>query len=245
MNKNMRIYPVLEDEKEKYDILKNNNFKFQEQMLAESKLTVPGVGELVTEKELEELRKCIITSVSASGYPYTQPADDIVKSSLDKRIGELLYTKMNITPSVAATLPMWYFLNIVLLPDVVYWRWGDSPDHFVSIRRNYLGTQWWRYYLFSKNKQTLKVYTTLSDGEIADLYERSRSKGLPNHISEFAEWFEQLDECNATNSRDLFRSVIKLYNSEFSYRLYFTLSEDEKKEIFTQCVKKALSDKIN
>lgn len=240
IEKNMRTFPILENAEAEYEQLVQRSFAFKE--LEVNKLVPLSVGDCVTKTELEELRKTIITVAIPEGYPNTSLSKENA-SLFDKRLGETIYKRMNITSSVASTIPMWQFLNISLVPDVVYWRWGDSKDHFISQRRNYLGTQWNRYYLFSKNEKTLATYQRLDESQIADLYERTSTRGYPDHIANIAMWFEELRDENRTrikNERDLFRKVIPLYNMELGYRLYFALSEEERKEIFTECFYNAI-----
>lgn len=232
----IRVYPVIDDEPEKiYEKLENRRFVFE--ALSENKLVPPGVGDMVLYEELDLLRQNVIALARKYGFgDINHNVGNSLKLKFDKELGSLIYEKMKITPSVAATLPMWQFLNLQLLPDVVFWRWGNSKEHFYSERRNYLGTQWWRYYLFSDSEESLKIYSKLNDAEIAELYERSGSRGLPEHIFEISKWFAQLSRnILIKNEREMFRSVIKRYNAELGFRNYFSLDENDKFSIFKNC----------
>lgn len=237
----IRVYPVIDDEPEKiYEKLESRRFVFEP--LSENKLVPPGVGDMVLYEELDSLRQDTITLARKYGFG-TNNIGSSLKLNFDKELGCLIYEKMNITPSVAATLPMWQFLNLQLLPDVVFWRWGNSKEHFYSERRNYLGTQWWRYYLFSNSEESLRTYSKLNDAEIAELYERSGSRGLPEHIFEISKWFLQLSQTAIIkNEREMFRSVIKKYNAELGFRNYFSLSKEDKYLIFKNCFQTELSN---
>lgn len=237
----IRVYPVIDDEPEKiYEKLESRRFVFEP--LSENKLVPPGVGDMVLYEELYSLRQDTITLARKYGFG-TNNIGSSLKLNFDKEFGCLIYEKMNITPSVAATLPMWQFLNLQLLPDVVFWRWGNSKEHFYSERRNYLGTQWWRYYLFSNSEESLRTYSKLNDAEIAELYERSGSRGLPEHIFEISKWFLQLSQTVIIkNEREMFRSVIKKYNAELGFRNYFSLSKEDKYLIFKNCFQTELSN---
>ncbi len=236
----IRVYPVIDDDPEKlYQKLKDRNFVYEG--LRENKLVPPGVGDLVSFEELMSLRQDVVSlarKYGADGLSKNTAAT--LKLNFDKELGRFLYEKMNITPSVAATLPMWQFLNLQLVPDVVFWRWEDSKDHFYSERRNYLGTQWWRYYLFSDSEESLKIYAKLNDSNIAELYERSGSRGLPDHIVQIAKWFTQLSKnLVLQNERELFRAVIKRYNAELGFRNYFSLEASDRFLIFKNCFDQA------
>lgn len=230
--KNMRVFPVVDDAELRYEELKDRKFQYIN-LPPENRRVIPGVGDVVDDEEMFQIRQSIKSEALKYGFPSKNRISDSVKSDFDKTVGKILFNEMNITPSVAATLPMWHFFSIYLIPDIIFWRWNVSKDHFISPRRNYCGTQWWRYYLFSENAETLEVFHKMSDGDIADLYERAGTSGLPNHITDIAIWFDKLDETNTSiNPRDLKRETIKLYNAELGYRLYYALSTEDRFELF-------------
>lgn len=237
--KNMRMFPVLDDGDSYFEQLTSNGFNYIE---PEEKTFNGGAsGELVTKAELISLRQEIITLCSVYGYPNTEIKDGNTKLQLDRRLGKLLYEKMNITPSVAATLQLWQFLNLVLVPDVVNWRWNGSRDHFLSLRRNYLGTQWWRYYLFLGHEE---LYDNLPESILADLYERSSTRGLPSHVVEIVKWIDEMNNGIENADRTLYREVLKKYNAELGFKLYYVLSEEEKHTMFVNCWKNFYSQKF-
>lgn len=238
--KNMRVFPVVDDGELRYDELKRNNFRYTS-LPPENVRVIPGVGDVVMDEEILDVRKQIVDEASALGFPVKLAISDAAKTKFDKTVGEILFDSMDITPSVAATLPMWHFINIYLIPDIIFWRWGLSSDRFISPRRNYAGTQWWRYYLFSGSEESLDIFDKISEGEIADLYERSGTAGLPDHISDIAIWFDELNNQNGdVRPRDLWRETIKLYNAELGYRLYYSLSPEQRHELFKSSYVKAL-----
>jgi hypothetical protein len=241
IDKNMRVFPVLEDGEDVFDALySSKDFSFK--TLEENKFNGGALGELVTVTELTSLRESIIKLCALYGYPITEIKSADNKLQLDRKLGKLLYEKMNITPSVAATLPLWHFMNLILVPDIVNWRWNGSKDHFISIRRNYLGTQWWRYYLFLGHED---LYNTLPESVLADLYERSSTRGLPNHVIEVVSWIDEMTKGIGNVDRSLYREVLKRYNAELGYRLYFVLSEEDKHTLFINCWNNVSNQKNN
>ena len=144
---NMRTFPIVEDFEKEYQNLVDRNFSYL--IPNENQITTMGIGDTVSREELLNLRSGIIGICQQYGFNSPSETSKNLLTQMDKEIGEYIYKTMNITPSFAATLQIWHFLNLCLIPDVIKWRWGDSKDHFTSTRRNYLGTQWWRYYLFN------------------------------------------------------------------------------------------------
>ena len=79
----------------------------------------------------------------------------------------------------------------------------------------------------------------MSDRDVADLYERTNSRGLPEHIANISLWFDELDKNNVTGkSQELYREVLKEYNAQLAYRLYFSFSVQERFELFSVCYEK-------
>ena len=129
MEEDTRVFPVVDDEDKEYEIVKEKKFIYETP--ASRKLIIPANGDCATIPEMEELRNKLLKIAIPFGYPNMSIKRD-ESSLIDKKIGELLFKEMNITPSVAASLSMWQFLNLYLVPDLVYWRWGDSKDHFTD-----------------------------------------------------------------------------------------------------------------
>lgn len=236
-----RTFPVLEEAYEYFEKAKTVNFKYIP--IPANQLVPLGIGNMVGENELHELRHSIITTAEKYGFPQTKSGD---MAELDKLLGKTIYEKMRITPSVAATIPMWHFINLCLVPDYVFWRFGAVKDHFLSDRRNYFGTQWWRYYLFCIYSDGSSEYSKMTDRNIADLYERHNSCGYPNHMIDIYQWFKDLylnnfeKKTKKLNRDNLFRKTIKIYGSKLSYRFYFSLDENEKRKIFEESFYEAM-----
>ena len=238
----LKSYPVLEDVEKEFEALNERNFAIS--LPEENRIVTLGIGESVSREELFNIRSGIYDICKRYGFENARASrENFQCTNMDKEIGEFIYKTMEITPSVAATLPMWQFLNICLIPDIIKWRWGDSKDHFISARRNYLGTQWWRFHLFSVTKHSIKKYMDMSDRDIADLYERTNSRGLPEHVANISLWFDELDKENVSgNSQKLYREVLKQYNAKLAFRLYFALSTAERFDLFATCYEKCKRD---
>ena len=194
----------------------------------------------------------------AKRYNYPNKLDSEKQLEFDWEVGKLLYTQLNITPSVSATLELWHFFNLKMAPQIVYWRWGASIEHFCDSRRNYFGTQWWRYYLFYE--ATIKdlnntistqmidsiIFEKTDENQIAALYERSYSRGLPGSLFYILKWFYEKSPGLITGKKkELFSSVVKSYKKQLGFRNYFSLSEIDKKNIFSEAFDSCASSFFN
>lgn len=233
----MRVYPIVEEPEEEFKKVESSGFKYE--VTPVNQLIPPGVGDLASQDELLTLRKGVVaiaTRYGFSGNPNTYFSSQKEKNRFDKEVGKFIYEEMDISPSIAATLAMWQFLNLKLIPDVVNWRWKGSKDHFLGIRRNYLGTQWWRYYLFNTSPEALALYNEMSDREIADLYERTNSCGYHGYMSEIAVWFNQLAIVGEVRNPDpLYREVIKMYSASLGNKQFYAFTDSDRRKLFEEC----------
>ena len=242
-----RAFPVIEGIPEQlYAQTVERGFK--DFLPPEKNLSYITTCEKVKRDYLKQFQQELYDGLAQFGYPYQQLKQrDPNNAKIDRWLGKFLYEKMNITPTVAATLGMWQFMNLFMFPSVVYWRWGDVKDRFLGIRRNYFGTQWWRHYFFTKKNETSREYMFMTEDEIVALYERAGTRGLPNQIDNNVLWYRNLCskyQLDHQLSARLYREVIKRYNAELGYRNYFCLDQNDLFNIYEQVFKSCLGLKI-
>lgn len=238
---NMRVFPVVEDPDSEYIKLIENHFAFD--IPQENQLIPPGMGELVERAELLNLRHKIVELATKYGFRNIDTKLTKTKNDFDREFSILIFNEMNISASVAATIQSFFFINLKVMPDIIYWRWGDIKERFINLRRNYSGTQWWRYFLFAGNQEYEKFYKKLNETDISELFERPSTRGFEDYAKNILLWFKELEKTNVDiNTRDLFRSTIKKFNSELAYRNYFALGYDIRKNLFSECYLESIKD---
>lgn len=244
-----RAFPVIEGIPEQlYAETVERGFK--DFLPPEKNLSYITTCEKVKREYLEEFQQELYNGLAQFGFPDKQlKQKDSENSKIDRWIGKFLYEKMNITPTIAATLGMWQFMNLFMFSSVVYWRWGDIKDRFLGIRRNYFGTQWWRHYFFNEKQETSREYMFMTEDEIVALYERAGTRGLPNQINNNVLWYRKLClqyKLEHKIAARLYREVIKKYNAELGYRNYFILNQEDLfeiyKQVFFSCIGMKLED---
>lgn len=237
-----KAFPIIEGIPEQlFAELEENNFK--DFIPAEKNLAYITTCEKVRKDEIEKFQKEMFKGLEQFGYPLKElKQKDSENAKVDRWIGKFLYEKMNITPSVAATLGMWQFLNLYVFPSVVYWRWGNAKHRYISSVRNYCGTMWWRQYFFTQSPELEKMYMFLTEDEIVSLYERTRTRGLPEHIRNNVIWYEEFCKKYSVTEKDFYREVIKSYNAELGFRNYYALTQDDLHQIYEQAFVSCLSE---
>lgn len=236
-----KAFPVIEGIPEQiFAELEGRNYK--DFIPAEKNLSYITTCEKIRREYLEEFQQEMYNGLAQFGYPNKElKQKDSNNSKIDRWIGKFLYEKMEITPSIAATLGMWQFMNLYMFPSVVYWRWGNAKHRYISSIRNYCGTMWWRQYFFAQSPELEKVYIFLTEDEIVSLYERPRTRGLPDHIRNNVIWYRDLCKKYEVKNKEFYRIVIKNYNAELGFRNYYALNRNDLyqiyEEVFVSCLK--------
>src|SRR5690554_4632559 len=134
-----------------YQNLQQNDFSFNESEM-DNEYT------LLREKLFYEYNK--ITNEYNSQY------------QIDLNFGIYLYSLFNEkfelhkNTILSSDLEFWYYISIVLIPDIVYKRWGDTKSRFYdSSNRVWVYTLWWYIHLswqgsFEATYNTIKNYST-------------------------------------------------------------------------------------
>lgn len=156
----------------------------------------PSGGTRVTEEMLRELQTNLREIASRYGYPSRLRMKD--SGDFDKSCARFLYEKMGIKPVEASNIGMWVYLTVVLLPDVVRWRFFDpngatSLERYIGsargMRRNAFGRMWWRAHLFylpiNQDDPYLLIGALTEDDQI-QISERPSLSGSPRLAREVA-----------------------------------------------------------
>jgi hypothetical protein len=154
-------------------------------------------GSRVSAPELKQLQEQIREVAEDSGYP--EPGRPS-RGNFDCQCALILHKYMDICPNEASQNGVWQFLSLVVVPDVVRWRFfqeserGTNPDRFLGGPRNVLRRLWWRAYLLGEGSESAgKLMKTLGEDEITQVFDRSSLAG------------------NAALTQSLFAEAIRLF----------------------------------
>jgi hypothetical protein len=92
----------------------------------------------------------------------------------DQPCGEVLLDAMRIVPADAASEEVWSFLSLVVLPDVVVWRFPDRlTERLIGQPRNAFRRLWWRAFtLEGANASNPQGPAPLGEDELVNIFER-------------------------------------------------------------------------
>lgn len=145
----------------------------------------PTGGQKVAPRFLKELQHTVKACAQTHGYPSRSGADSY--HEFDTECGILLHQNMNISPSEASHISVWYFMTCILMPDIVRWRFpgedSTAEERFLGssrgMRRNTFGRLWWRTYLLHEEDQSdpYMILRELNEDDLVQITERPSIAG--------------------------------------------------------------------
>lgn len=126
---------------------------------------------------------------------------------------------------ISSNMDFWRYLNMEVIPDIVYERWGDSVNRFyIHDKRNYSYSVWWYIHLSwqGSNEETIKAINFNTTDTIVQLTERS-GRGITGgySIDLYREIIRELGKYRKHGN--LFRRVMELntmYTSTIEPKFY-------------------------
>jgi hypothetical protein len=126
--------------------------EFNAQDLPESVRFTPTGGSPITPKHLEGIRTSILHIAKKNGYGYKGTRLELAK--FDAETAAWLADQPVFASGEALRDDVWAFIAVVALPDVVYWRFGTSPERYLGGIRNTFQRLWLRGKLFDRGNES-------------------------------------------------------------------------------------------
>lgn len=130
----------------------------------------------VSEASLAKVRSSLMELAKECGFPHYNQTE---LRRFDQSASEVLYAQLQLLPVEAASLEVWNFLTIVLLPDLAKWRYpnnGAKPNYprWLGEERNAFRKLWWREHVLGRD-----FNSKLGEDEAVAIMERPRLGGNP------------------------------------------------------------------
>ncbi|GEN89791.1 hypothetical protein [Oceanobacillus sojae] len=126
---------------------------------------------------------------------------------------ELLNEKYHFKVRDASNLQIWYALQLLEVPHIVYARWGLNEERFVKIsRRIYLWTLWWYIHISwqGDRNSTYEVLKNNNTDTLLQIVERPGKSGYRIEVYRKVMYYHH-KYTEEIASRDLLRKVMKLH----------------------------------
>lgn len=140
-------------------------------------------GARATVVQLEAIAKGLTEIAIKNGYPEERQRN----TGADAEWAEWLHRHLDTSAHEAALDSMWHFMTVVLVPDLVRWRWGATKEDSISDRwittkhrgRNALGRLWWRAEIFfdEDEENPYGLVHALGEDELVQVMERPSFAG--------------------------------------------------------------------
>ena len=233
-----KIYPRLEiidcDERiqqKKQELLNSPIYNYNPN--EESLIWLP-MGDHISIKELKNIRNKILDFMEKQHFKTINSNRDITK--FDRELGIFLLNLLDLTPSIAADIEMWAYMNIELMPDLLKARWESNGkinyERYYDPSRNYLGSLWWSAYLCNDKE----LYRNLNADQFVGWFERTSIRGLPNFLENFLKGLNKNIKRNVP-IKDVFRALIKEVNKKLAYINYLSLTDSDFGSLVDECYK--------
>lgn len=184
-----------------------------------------------TDSDLTDLRAAVVAEARSHGFPEMDLARQ--KTEFDQAVSKILYERMNILPADAASVEVWNFINIRVLPDVAIWRYGHRSDdgarwevkerRLFAMNRTIFGRLWWRAFLLGP-----EISMRLKEDESVQLVERPRIGGYAPLARAIAT--RHLASVS-TKRMDLLRDAMKRFTRRLVVVSVFLMSEEQIAEL--------------
>ena len=190
-------------------------------------------GNRVPEEHLRALQTEIRSLASSNGYPSPPSTDE--RRQFDSATARLLHRQMNIVPADAARPGVWQFFAVVMLPDVVRWRFpGESgstvEERFKGGVRNTFQRLWWRAAILHvpDSDAPYALLDRLNEDEVVQIMERPLIAGHRDFTRAVATAFlDAVTAADAGRRMTLMRDVQKRVFRFSSFLAFEALNSEQ------------------
>lgn len=182
-------------------------------------------------EDLISLRARILQIASSFGYPSLVRGRRLVE--FDQALGAVVHEQMRIMPADAAHADVWTFVNTVVAPDIVLWRYGKfdetkkrwliSEERIFDLTRTTIGRLWWRVHLLGP-----EIARSLGEDEAVQLLEKPRIGGFRDLSRCIGERHLHFAAIGATTRRmELLRDVTKRLIRKMAVQSVYVMSPSQ------------------
>jgi hypothetical protein len=183
----------------------------------------PVGGSRVTDEELADLRREVLTLAREHGLP-----DEPTRvSEFEGRCACLLHDRLPMTPHEASHEEVWSYLTCCWLMDVALWRFGADADErrFIgNVNRNTFRRMWWRAEVLGPDIDLNR----LGEDELVSIMERPTIAGDRRLARSVAQQFlARVDRDEASERMQLMREAMKRLLRLTPFVAITSLSDEE------------------
>jgi hypothetical protein len=145
----------------------------------------PTGGEPASAEHLRLIADTVRGIAKNYGYPY--PSANNARIACDRAMAATLFREMRLLPVEAAAKDIWTFFSVVVVPDVVEWRWQAAPNPeqrwiCSDITRHSIGRLWWQAFTLGTRTDDgidLTLLEMLTESDLNQIFEKRSIGGRP------------------------------------------------------------------
>jgi hypothetical protein len=211
----------------------------------------PAVGaERIDGPALAELGDRIRRLSDELGWPELPSVE--TRLAFDRGLSRLLIETESLFPAEAAVLELWSFLALVVVPDVIAWRTGESNNYErwvgVDLTRHTLAKQYWRAFALTTDPESggnaWKLFDSLGEADFDQIQTRRAAYGVNPKLSRaIARAYMRIRERSAgADSRLEWREFLKSVSRLGAFVNFAALPNHLIDEVFVELGDAAMAD---
>lgn len=190
-------------------------------------------GRRVADEKLQELREQMMSLAGEYGFPEEGSVES--RAEFDVEAGHFLVTSTGMVPGEAARDAVWDYLSLVLMPDIVRWRFPTGKlERFRGRARGTFWRLWWRTHILGpEGKDARPLIRALSEDTMVGIIERPQIASDHRLARSIASAAVKAREQGEIPSEALTRQAIKVLRQYLPLLRLEMFTEEEVEEYVT------------
>ena len=216
--------------------LRNNSFQPDFENMPNGVSYAAVVDREVSRYDLHLLREEAIKCASEFGFPGQLAVNQ--KGAFDNALSAWIGEKDIFKSREMLNNAVWTAMSLTLWPDLIFWRFGDTPARYIGGRRNALQRLWARTRVFDRGEGDIDrwgIINSLGEDELVQIMERPALGNNPRLARLFAE--STLRACNGLRAQQTKEAIRKVTVNVLAIKVnrdLNALTDNEVRELFSE-----------
>lgn len=200
-------------------------------------------GNRISKEEINQIALTVRELAAEHGYPDKVGSND--NSAFDEALSRWFAEKLQIIDGEGVRPETWSFISLVILPDVVKWRFQNFHyKRCLGGRRNCFQRLWQRGKIFDLGEQSddrWVIVSNLTEDAFVSIIERpsiSENRALARAIG--LSWIESLSKVGSGSMEKLNRNAIRGLRAKFTLYDFDSLGSEELNRLVKGCYEAAI-----
>lgn len=200
-------------------------------------------GNRISKEEIDLIAKTVREFAVKHGYP--EKVGNSQSSAFDGELARWLSGQLAIIDGEGARAEMWSFVSLLVLPDVVKWRFQNfHRSRCLGGRRNCFQRLWLRGKIFDLGAEAddrWRIVDKLTEDAFVSIIERpsiAENRDLARIVGLC--WIEAQEKVGAGNMEKINRTALRSLRASFTLYEFDCLENEELSQLVHECYEKAI-----